>query len=85
MYFTSLLDPDRPGPCADCKEVAYCRVDCGLAPWNMIPEEPYTSLPHTNRFGYLRRMVRWVGGRFALDRYWIRWTPSAPRWGAQLW
>ncbi len=58
--------------CADCNSIAYCAVDCAIAPWNQ------NTAPLT-RFACLRRMVRWVGGRFALDKREVRWIGRATR------
>ena len=66
------------GPCGAWGELFYCAADCGFAPWN-VRDETYEDLPKTNRFGYLRRMVKWVGWHISRDD--IKWTKAAPSWG----
>ena len=39
--------------CYQCGSYLGCDVDCPNAPWNW-------DLPTTNRFGHLRRLVRWL-------------------------
>ena len=55
--------------CEACGRVTFCAADCVYAPWN-------EDSSRMTRFACLRRMVRWTGGRYALQRYEIAWVRS---------
>lgn len=79
---------ERPGPCADCRNISFCALDCGIAPWNQDRPPPLTPWPEDRerpsdptpmrRFLYLLRFRRWLG--FPIDPAHVKWMTHASRW-----
>lgn len=44
--------------CADCNNITFCALDCGIAPWNQDRVPPPRE---RRRFHYLMRFRRWLG------------------------
>ncbi len=61
--------------CSGCSSPLGCAIDCAWATWNW-------DLPHTTRFGFLKRLAKWLlggarrEGGFPLHVNW----PSDLRW-----
>jgi hypothetical protein len=56
--------------CPGCASSYACAVDCWNAPWNW-------DKPKTNRFGFLKRLVKWLLGTASPP---LSWRPLNLRW-----